>query len=107
MPGALVLNVGDMLMRWSNGLLRSAVHRVGVPPALRVSGGEEEERGGEDGVMVPARFSIPFFLSSDPETLIECLPECVDEANPTKYEPVLQREYGQLRGRLHYREKKE
>lgn len=27
-PGALLVNIGDMLERWSNGVFRSAPHRV-------------------------------------------------------------------------------
>ncbi|MGI0016671.1 MAG: isopenicillin N synthase family dioxygenase, partial [Nitrososphaera sp.] len=30
-PGAAIVNVGDLLMRWTNGQLRSVLHRV-VPP---------------------------------------------------------------------------
>ncbi|HYP83660.1 isopenicillin N synthase family dioxygenase [Variovorax sp.] len=41
-PGALIINVGDLLTRWTNGRFRSAVHRV-----VNASGNE--------------RFSIPQF----------------------------------------------
>lgn len=67
--GALVINVGDMLQRQTNGKLRSTTHRVVNPR------GEAAQR---------ARYSMPFFLHFRPDFLIEALPECIDEsaANP-------------------------
>ncbi len=68
-PGALVINVGDMLQRQTNGRLRSTTHRVVNPR------GEAARR---------ARYSMPFFLHFRPDFLIEPLPECIDAdaANP-------------------------
>jgi isopenicillin N synthase-like dioxygenase len=67
--GALVINVGDMLERLTNGRLRSTTHRV-VNPS-----GEAARR---------SRYSMPFFLHFRPDFLIEPLPECVSDsdANP-------------------------
>ncbi len=67
--GALVINVGDMLQRQTNGRLRSTTHRVVNPR------GDAARR---------ARYSMPFFLHFRPDFLIEPLPECVDpaDANP-------------------------
>ena len=63
--GALVINVGDMLERQTNGRLRSTTHRVVNPR------GEAAKR---------ARYSMPFFLHFRPDFLIEPLPECIDPA---------------------------
>ncbi len=67
--GALVINVGDMLQRQTNGRLRSTTHRVVNPR------GEAARR---------ARYSMPFFLHFRPDFLITPLTECVDAdgANP-------------------------
>lgn len=67
--GALVINVGDMLQRQTNGRLRSTTHRVVNPR------GEAARR---------ARYSMPFFLHFRPDFMIEPLPECIAErdANP-------------------------
>jgi isopenicillin N synthase-like dioxygenase len=67
-PGALVINVGDMLERQTNGRLRSTTHRVVNPR------GEAARR---------ARFSMPFFLHFRPDFLIEPLPECIDPDTAT------------------------
>ncbi|KAG2111736.1 flavonol synthase/flavanone 3-hydroxylase [Suillus clintonianus] len=75
-PGTIVFNIGDFLMRWSNDTLKSTMHRVRAPP-----------NDGKSG-MIKERFSIPYFMSADRDILIDCLPGCWDEENPKKYEPV-------------------
>ncbi|QDH33093.1 2-oxoglutarate and iron-dependent oxygenase domain-containing protein [Porphyrobacter sp. YT40] len=67
--GSLVINVGDMLERQTNGRLRSTTHRVVNPK------GEAAHR---------SRYSMPFFLHFRPDFMIEALPECVsaEDANP-------------------------
>ncbi len=65
--GALVINVGDMLDRLTNGRLRSTKHRVVNPR------GEAAYR---------ARYSMPFFLHFRPDYVIETLPGCVDPERP-------------------------
>ena len=58
MPGAYVLNLGDLMARWTNDRFRSTLHRV-----INVSGRE--------------RFSVPFFLTGRADHEVTCL---VDEA---------------------------
>jgi isopenicillin N synthase-like dioxygenase len=73
-PGALVVNIGDMLQRLTNHVLPSTSHRV-VNPA-------PERRGF-------ARYSTPFFLHFAPDYVIETLPGCISEQNPNRYpEPI-------------------
>lgn len=72
--GALVINVGDMLERQTNGKLRSTTHRVVNPR------GEAARR---------SRFSMPFFLHFRPDFLIEPLPECVDADAATSPQPPI------------------
>lgn len=119
MKGALVMNVGDLLMRWSNGelhavqrlgflvqsadspppdYLKSTLHRVTLPPVMK-----EQPEGGKG--LTRARYSIPYFVSPDPESIIECLPACASGQNPAKYPPVLQDDYRKLRAKLQYSDK--
>ncbi|KAK5055433.1 hypothetical protein LTR84_013183 [Exophiala bonariae] len=91
-PGTVVMNVGDLLMRWSNDYLRSTMHRVRLPPL--------QDRFSGDEKMTRARYSIPYFLTTDPDLLIECLR--VDEHHPPKYEPITQRDYAAMRARVQY-----
>ncbi len=72
--GALVVNIGDMLDRLTNGKLRSTTHRVVNPT------GEAAYR---------ARYSMPFFLHFRPDYVIETLPSCIDPAAPQNHpEPI-------------------
>lgn len=69
-PGALVVNIGDMLQRLTNHVLPSTTHRV-VNPA-------PERRGF-------ARYSTPFFLHFNPDFVIETLPSTVTADRPDRY----------------------
>lgn len=88
-PGTVLVNVGDLMERWSNGRWKSTVHRVVAPPV------DPEERIGDE--ICKARYSIPFFATADPETVIEALPGCWGEGNPKKYESVTAWGYVQMR----------
>lgn len=90
--GAVLVNVGDLMERWSNERWRSTVHRVGAPPVL---GKGEEEGEGEE--MCAPRYSIPFFATADMDTIIEALPGCWGEGRPKKFEPVTAWGYVQMR----------
>jgi isopenicillin N synthase-like dioxygenase len=68
--GALVVNIGDMLQRLTNDVLRSTTHRVVNPAAERAH---------------ISRYSIPFFLHFAPDFLIETLPGCITADNPNRY----------------------
>ncbi|EEH07197.1 thymine dioxygenase [Histoplasma capsulatum G186AR] len=91
---ALVMNVGDLLQRWSNDNLRSTSHRVTMPPFTDTFDGPNR--------MVKERYSIPYFIAPDPTSVIECLPSCISPSNPPKYLPISQSEYNLMRARMHY-----
>jgi isopenicillin N synthase-like dioxygenase len=71
--GALLVNLGDAIARWTNDEWISTLHRVAAP---RVN-----------GVLVPRR-SAAYFHDGNVDALIECLPSCVSAANPARYAPV-------------------
>ena len=75
---SLVVNVGDMLERYTNGVLKSTIHRVVNPP--------KEKMG-------TSRYSIPFFMHANPEMRLDCLKECISETNPKKYEDITAGEF--------------
>ncbi|GAD95659.1 gibberellin 20-oxidase, putative [Paecilomyces variotii No. 5] len=91
---AIIMNVGDLLQMWSNDTLRSTNHLVSLPPLSdRFEGPNRVTR---------ERYSIPYFLSPDPTSLIECIPACMSEQNPAKYEPITQAEYNRMRASVQY-----
>ncbi|TWI54782.1 isopenicillin N synthase-like dioxygenase [Pseudomonas duriflava] len=68
-PGTFVVNIGDMMARWSNDRYRSTPHRVTSPA-------------------VGERYSMPFFAEPHMDTEIRCLPHCSDPEHPVKYPPT-------------------
>jgi isopenicillin N synthase-like dioxygenase len=85
LPDCVIVNIGDLMERWSNGRWKSTVHRVVAPP----------ER--EPGDVCPPRYSVPFFATADPETVIEALPGCWGDGNPKRFEAITAWGYVQLR----------
>lgn len=73
-PGTFVVNIGDLMARWTNDIFASTYHRV-----ANFSG--------------RARYSLPCFIGANPNALIEALPSCVTPQRPAKYPPVLAGEY--------------
>ena len=95
-PGTVVVNLGYLLMRWSNGRWKNTVHRVSEPPLNGQCVDEPHviQAGfGSAGGMAPARYSIPFFSSPDPSTIIEALPGCWSEDMPKRWKPINVGEY--------------
>lgn len=72
-PSVLIVNIGDMLEAWSNGAFRSTPHRV-----LNLS---------------PERFSLPYFVAANYDTLIQPFPQLVPEGEDPKYEPFVAGEH--------------
>ena len=81
-PGSMVVNVGDMLQRLTNGVLRSTTHRVVNPASDRAQ---------------HARWSMPFFLHFNPDFTIAALPSCTGPDRPEPLPPILAEEYLQER----------
>lgn len=76
--GAVLVNVGYLLMVWSNRRWRNTVHRVSEPEVA------ERKEGDLDG-MVPDRYSMAYFCSPDSSAVIEPFPSCCCEENPKRW----------------------
>ena len=70
-PGCFVVNIGDMLARWTNDRWVSTLHRVVNPPREQAA----ESR----------RQSIVFFQNPNYDAMVACLPSCTDAGHPPKY----------------------
>jgi isopenicillin N synthase-like dioxygenase len=68
-PGTYLVNIGDLIARWTNDKFHSTLHRV-------------VNRSGQE------RYSVPFFLGGAPDYLVAVLPECLAVGEAPKYPPV-------------------
>jgi isopenicillin N synthase-like dioxygenase len=68
-PGSFVINIGDMMARWTNNLFASTQHRV-----INVSGAE--------------RYSLPFFFDPNFHAEVTALETCVDADHPPVFPPT-------------------
>jgi isopenicillin N synthase-like dioxygenase len=73
-PGAFIVNIGDLMARWTNDSWVSTLHRVVNPPPAE---------GGLD-----RRQSLAFFHQPDWDAEITVLPACVNPGDAPHYGPV-------------------
>jgi isopenicillin N synthase-like dioxygenase len=70
--GAFVINLGDLMARWTNDRWRSTLHRVIDPPGA-----------------IARRQSMAYFQNANWSARIACLPSCLSPGGRPRYEPVL------------------
>ena len=71
-PGGFIVNIGDLMARWTNDRWRSTVHRVALPAS------------GANG----ARQSLAFFHQPNWDAEIVALPSCTSAEEPVRHPPV-------------------
>ena len=76
--GAFVVNIGDMMARWTNDRWVSTLHRVVNPP-------RSEDRA--------ERLSIAFFHQPGHDVEIRCIETCHGPGNPIRHPPVTYGDY--------------
>jgi len=72
-PETFLINLGNIMRRWSNDRFLSTPHGV-----INESGAD--------------RYSIAYFHSPNPDSIIECLPSCTGPDNPPGYPPAVYRD---------------
>ncbi len=80
-PGTFIVNIGDMMARWTNDLWISTLHRVVNPP--------------RDKTGASRRLSLVFFHNPNYDALIECIPTCLK--GTAKYPAVTSGDYLRMR----------
>ncbi|MEE8292150.1 MAG: 2-oxoglutarate and iron-dependent oxygenase domain-containing protein [Candidatus Tectomicrobia bacterium] len=78
-----VVNIGDLMMRWTNDRWTSTPHRVVVPP--------------DDLRHVSRRLSIAHFVRPNFDAPIVCIPTCASADNPPRYEVTTLQDYAVAR----------
>ncbi|MBK19607.1 MAG: penicillin synthase [Rhodospirillaceae bacterium] len=78
-PGTFVVNLGDIMLRWTNGQYHSSLHRV------------MNNRSGRN------RHSIVLFFNQAHETHVECLPTCLTPGEIPKFPPCTAGEHSTQR----------
>lgn len=77
-PDSFVVQLGDLMARWTNDRWASVVHRVAQPP---------QEHAHRD------RTSLAFFYQPNHDAVIECIPTCATESDPPRYPRVTSYDY--------------
>ena len=73
-PEFFVINIGDLMMRWTNDGWLSNKHRVVNPPP--------------DIANNVSRISIAFFHQPNYDAVIQCIPTCAGPGRPERYPPI-------------------
>ncbi|MFC3001371.1 isopenicillin N synthase family dioxygenase [Falsiroseomonas tokyonensis] len=68
-PGTFIVNLGDMVRRWTNDMYQSTPHRV-----VNAASGRD-------------RYSCAAFYSPRRDYVVRCVPTCLPEAGPPHYAP--------------------
>ena len=79
LPGAFIVNIGDLMARWTNDRWISTLHRV-VNPSPDQSGSTRRQ-------------SFAFFHQPNWDAEITCIPTCLAEGEKPKYPPVRSGKY--------------
>ena len=74
-PGAFVVNIGDLMARWTNDRWRSTLHRVVDPADPRAAAARRQ--------------SMAYFQNANWSAEISCLPTCLEPGEKPRYPPVL------------------
>lgn len=77
-PGGFVINIGDMMQRWTNGRWVSNLHRVLNP--------------GSQALRQP-RQSVAFFMHPNHDALIECIATCRADGEPPRHPAITAGDY--------------
>jgi len=77
-PGSFVVNLGDLMARWTNERWVATPHRVVNPPSE---------------FALTRRISVPYFHLPNHDAVIEPIPTCVGPAHPARYAPVVAGEW--------------
>lgn len=83
-PDCFVINLGDLMRRWTNERWVSTLHRVINPSA-------------EQQALWGRRLAIAFFHNLNKDAMVEAIPSCVSADRPGLYDPIVAHEFLMLK----------
>ena len=78
-PGTFVVNIGDLMMQWTNDRWISTMHRVVNPPRA--------------SALDASRISLVYFHQPNYDAMVSCIESCRSAAQPPKYAPITSGEH--------------
>ncbi|AES90874.2 2OG-Fe(II) oxygenase family oxidoreductase [Medicago truncatula] len=85
--GAIIVNIGDIMERWTNCVYQSTLHRV-MPT------GKE-------------RYSVAFYMDPPSDCIVKCFESCCSESSPPRFPPIRSADYFNERFKLIYGSEKD
>ncbi|KAK2356268.1 2-oxoglutarate (2OG) and Fe(II)-dependent oxygenase superfamily protein [Trifolium repens] len=85
--GGIIVNIGDMMERWTNCVYQSTLHRV-MPT------GKE-------------RYSVAFYMDPPTDCVVDCFESCCSESSPPRFPPIRSGDYFSERFKLIYGSEKD
>jgi len=82
-PDTFIVNLGDMMARWTNDRWKSTLHRVANPP--------------DNTAAMSRRQSIAFFCHPNYDAEIRCIESCTAPDRPPLYPPILAGEHMRMK----------
>jgi len=70
-PNCFIINLGDLMARWTNNALVSTLHRVVNPP--------------QDSGTESRRLSLVFFHNPNYDAEVKCIPTCLKPGETPQY----------------------
>jgi len=90
-PGTFVVNIGDLMARWTNDKWSSTVHRVVNPPP--------------DAARRP-RYSLAFFHQPNFDAQVSCIPSCAEADSGSRHRPIAAFDFISAKARRAYMEER-
>jgi len=85
LEGAFIVNLGDLMQRWTNDRWRSTLHRV-----IAVSDDDDES---SDGFHSARRQSMAFFVNMNGNAIIKPIESCIRKDHPSQYGEIKASDY--------------
>jgi isopenicillin N synthase-like dioxygenase len=95
-PGEIIVNISATFERWTNGVIKAAVHWVNITP----------DKKDDANAIVPERWSVAYFLKAHQSASAGPLSHFVTSERPARYADITALQFQQQRTELVYTDKR-